>query len=57
MTSYAADLNETRPVRISGVKGAKSRPFSKTFRSYAAYCRWSETDAAGDFEVHIVENS
>lgn len=54
---YEANLDESRPIRISGVRGAKSRQFSKTFRNMAAFARWSDTDAAGDFEVQTVEQA
>jgi hypothetical protein len=55
-TSYAKDLDEKKPVKVSGVKGMKSTPFTKKFRNLEAYRNWSESDESGNYEVHQVTN-
>lgn len=55
-TAYAKDLDEKKPVKVSGVKGMKSTPFTKKFRNLEAYRNWSESDEAGNYEVHQVTN-
>jgi len=54
-TAYETDLDLSQPVRIHGVKGVKSRPFTKTFRNWAAFERWTDTDAVEDCEIYVVE--
>lgn len=58
-TSYEQGMDDNGPVIVQGVKGMKSRPFRKKFRNMAAFERWADSDAAGDFEIHQVmgENS
>ena len=55
-TAYEKDLDDNKPIVVRGVKGAKSKPFRKKFRNMAAYEKWSDTDAASDYEVHDVMN-
>lgn len=51
------DLDPNKPIKASGVKGTKSRPFSKKFRNFAAYEKWCDSEAADDFDVRQVENA
>lgn len=57
LTSYDTDLldDPSKSVRVQGVKGVKSTPFTKTFKNWAAYERWTEREDAGNFEVYSVE--
>lgn len=55
-TSYDSDMDNNSPVIVQGVKGMKSKPFRKKFRNMAAFDKWTDSDAAGDFEVHQVTN-
>jgi hypothetical protein len=57
MAKYQSDLDSSLPVRVSGVKGAKSKPFTKTFRNYQAFSRWAIILDEGDHEVYVVENA
>jgi hypothetical protein len=52
--AYEKDMDDKKKVVVKGVKGMKSTPFTKTFRNMAAYDKWSDSDAAGDYEVHQV---
>jgi hypothetical protein len=52
--AYEKDMDEKKKVIVKGVKGMKSTPFTKTFRNMAAYDKWSDSDAAGDYEVQHV---
>jgi hypothetical protein len=51
-----AGLDNNKPIVVTGVKGMKSTSFRKKFRNMAAYNKWSDTDAAGDYEVHRIMN-
>ena len=55
-TSYEKDMDENKPVVISGVKGVKSTPFRKKFKNMAAFERWSDTEEADNYEVHDIMN-
>lgn len=52
--AYQKDMDEKKPVFAQGVKGVKSKPFVKKFKSQQHYEKWAESDAAGDHEVHHV---
>lgn len=54
--AFDADLDDNKKIVVQGVKGMKSRPFKKKFRNMAAYEKWIDSDAAGDFEVQYVMN-
>jgi Ca2+-binding EF-hand superfamily protein len=54
--AYEKGMDDKKKVVVKGVKGMKSTPFTKTFRNMAAYDKWSDSDAAGDYEVHQVMN-
>ena len=55
-TSYEKGMDNSKPVIVSGVKGMKSTPFRKKFKNMSAYEKWSDSEAAGDYEVHQVTN-
>lgn len=57
-TSYDANLgkDKTKPVYAEGVKGVKSKPFKKKFKSQAHFEKWADSDDFGDHEVHRVYN-
>lgn len=55
-TSYEKDMKADKPVVVKGVKGMKSTPFTKKFKNQAAYEKWADSDAAGDFDVQEVMN-
>ena len=52
--AYQKDMDEKKPVFAQGVKGMKSKPFVKKFKSQQHYEKWADSDAAGDHEVHRV---
>lgn len=53
-TSYEKDLEDHEPRVVSGVRGAKSTPFSKTFKNQAHFDQWF--DKEGDnHEIHTIE--
>lgn len=53
--AYEKDLDETKPVVVHGVKGAKSKPFKKKFRSLKHFEAWHDKQD-GDAEVTHVRN-
>lgn len=55
--AYERDLDENKPIKVSGVKGARSTSFTKRFPNMRAYDRWSDTEEAGDYEVYRVEQA
>jgi hypothetical protein len=55
-TSYEKDMDDSKPVIVSGVKGMKSTPFRKKFKNMAAYERWADSEDATNYEVHQVTN-
>ena len=54
--SYEKDMSPNKPVIVKGVKGMKSTPFTKKFKNQAAYEKWADSDAAGDYTIHQVMN-
>jgi len=55
-SKFAADLDETKPIKVSGTKGTKSTSFTKKFKNMAAYEKWVDSDAYDDYSVSRVEN-
>lgn len=57
-TAYDANLGKDKkaPVYAEGVKGAKSTPFKKKFKSQEHYAKWTDSDEFGNHEVHRVYN-
>lgn len=53
-TAYEKDMDDKKPVVAHGVKGMKSTPFSKKFKSMAHYEKWADSEDAGNHEVHRV---
>lgn len=49
-------LNKNAKIVVKGVKGMNSKKFIKKFKNMAAYEKWSDSDAADDFEVYEVSN-
>jgi hypothetical protein len=41
----------SKPITVEGVKGLKSTPFRKTFKTEKALQKWHEKNA-GDVEIH-----
>jgi len=54
--SYQSDLDDSKPIVASGVKGIKSKSFKKKFRNMAAFEKWADSDTADDFEVREIRN-
>lgn len=54
--AYGSGLNENAKIVVEGVKGMKSTPFRKTFRNFAAYLKWSDSDAASNCSIYRVSN-
>jgi hypothetical protein len=54
--SMEKDIDEKKPIIIKGVKGMKSKPFSKKFKNMEAYNKWCDSDEAGDCDVTQVMN-
>ena len=50
--SYEKDMDDNKPVIAHGVKGMKSTPFKKKFKTMKHYEDWSDKDEASDYEVH-----
>lgn len=46
--------DKKKPVIARGVKGMKSTPFEKKFKSMSHYEKWADSEAAGNHEVHDV---
>jgi hypothetical protein len=55
-SSYEKDLDPKKKIVVKGVKGMKSKPFTKKFRNMDAFDKWQDTDEAGDYEIHQVMN-
>lgn len=55
-SSYEKDLDPKKKIVVKGVKGMKSKPFTKKFKNMGAFDKWMDTDEAGDYEVHQVMN-
>lgn len=56
MTSYEKDLDPNKKIVIKGVKGMKSKPFTKKFKNMDAYEKWMDSDEADDCSVQSVMN-
>lgn len=56
-TAYEKDLEDHEPRIVSGVKGMKSRPFSKKFKNADHMEKWLDSDVAGDHEVHYISRA
>jgi hypothetical protein len=54
--AYGSDMDESKKVVVEGVKGMRSTPFRKTFRNFAAYLKWTDSDAASNCSVYRVYN-
>lgn len=50
---YDLSIDDLCKVVATGVKGAKSLPFSKTFRNMAAFDRWMESNG-DNVEIHSI---
>lgn len=46
--------DKKKPVIARGVKGMKSTPFEKKFKSMSHYEKWADSEASGNHEVHDV---
>jgi hypothetical protein len=56
-SSFDKDLDETKPIKVHGVKGAKSTPFSKKFRNMKHFNQWAEKDEnSGNYDIHRIVN-
>lgn len=55
-SSYEKDMDDNKPVIVQGVKGMDSKPFKKKFKNRAAYEKWADSEASGDYEVQQVMN-
>lgn len=55
MTAMQANLNETKPVRATGVRGPQSKPFERTFRSLKALNKFVEAEAGNVEVTHITQ--
>lgn len=51
------DLDESKPVIMSGLKGVKSTPGTKKFKNMDAFDKWAESEDAGNWTVQSVENA
>jgi hypothetical protein len=51
-----AGLDDNKPIIATGVKGMKSTSFRKKFRNMAAYEKWTDSEAFGDFDVERIFN-
>ena len=52
--AYQKDMDEKKPVYAQGVKGMKSKPFTKKFKTMDHYNKWADSEKSGDHEVHRV---
>ena len=52
--AYQKDMDEKKPVYAQGVKGMKSKPFTKKFKSMDHYNKWADSEHSSDHEVHRV---
>ena len=51
------DLEDHEPRIVSGVKGMKSRPFSKKFRNQTHMEKWIDSDDYGNHEIHTIQRA
>lgn len=54
-SSFRKDIDETKPIIVSGVKGMKSTPFKKQFKHMDHYDKWSESADAENYTVHHID--
>jgi hypothetical protein len=54
--AYDQDVDPNKKIKVSGLKGKNSKPFTKKFRNMAAYDKWADSDAADDYQVQEVMN-
>lgn len=55
-TRIEADLQDSEARTVTGVRGARSKSFSRKFANAAAMDRWLDADdQAGDVEVYSIE--
>ena len=52
--AYQKDIDEKKPVHAQGVKGMKSKPFTKKFKTMDHFNKWADSEKSGDHEVHRV---
>jgi hypothetical protein len=52
-----SDLRDEEPRVIRGVRGAKSRPFSRRFKNAAEMERWFDSEAASDVTIDSIERA
>lgn len=52
--AYQKDMDEKKPVYAQGVKGMKSKPFTKKFKTMDHFNKWADSEKSGDHEVHRV---
>ena len=55
-TAYDSKLDSKKKVTVTGVMGAKSKSFKKSFPNMKAFEKWSDSEEAGNYEVHHVVN-
>jgi len=56
-TSYERDLEDHEPRIVSGVKGVKSKPFTKRFPHQKAMEKWMDSDDYSNHDVHRIERA
>lgn len=56
-TSYEKGLQDHEPRVVSGVKGAKSKPFTKKFPHQKAMEKWMDSDDYSNHDVHRIERA
>lgn len=54
--SYRKDLDPDKPIIVSGVKGASSKPFKKKFANQKALDKWYDSPEYEDVSVSHIEN-
>ena len=52
--AHQKDMDNKKPVYAQGVKGMKSTPFTKKFKTMDHYNKWADSEHAGNHEVHRV---
>jgi hypothetical protein len=55
--SYQKDLDPDKPIIVSGVKGASSKPFKKKFANQKALDKWYDSPEYDDVSVRRIENA
>lgn len=54
-TAYESNIKDHDPVVAHGVKGMKSKPFKKKFKSMIEFNKWHDSESSDDHTVHKVE--